>query len=84
MAKKICKCCGNASPQDHGDFYACTLCTPQKPEERILLVESVKDDDGKVRKAKVREVTYRCTSPLCDYKKVLSRSNYVIEWIDKT
>ena len=80
MAHQFCSCCGHPSAKDYGFYKACSMCAPTEPDVREI--EANVNDQDKVRKAKVRESTYKCDSPLCSRKQTLHTSRTVIEWLE--
>lgn len=76
-----CSCCGFAGGKKFGNFNACSMCQPKSPEERIY--EGVlRDELGRARKAMIRQVTYKCSSPLCSRQEVLHRSHFPEKWLE--
>ncbi len=75
-----CTCCGHPSAKKYSGYKVCSMCEPHEPVVRTI--ETHVNDKGTVRKAKVRETTYKCESELCDNNKLLSKSVFVIEWLE--
>lgn len=76
----MCDCCGNPSARNFGDYRACNMCSPVEPEQRVT--EGQINDNGRVRRARYREVTYKCTSPICDRNRTFHISRFVQEWLE--
>jgi hypothetical protein len=77
---KSCKCCGHPNAKSYGKYNACNLCNPKEPTERIS--EAYVRDGDIARKAKVRELTYKCNSTLCGRETILATDIIVLEWIE--
>lgn len=76
-----CDCCSHPSATKYGNYKACDMCKPLNPIERFT-EGFVKDSPTTSKKAKYREVTYKCASTMCNKNTVFARQVFVVEWLE--